>query len=64
MKEVKVYQCETCGMRYNNKETAKWCEKMHKDKHLLEMTHLFLVIADQLGLEFQSLEEQDVWNKL
>ena len=52
MKEVKLYQCETCGMQYSDKKTAEWCEKAHKDKNLLNMTYLFLLIADQFGLKF------------
>ena len=64
MKEIKVYQCETCGTQYANKGTAEWCERTHKDKHLLEMTYLYLLLADQLELKFNAenkpLEERNV----
>ena len=32
MKEVKLYQCEYCGEKYETKEKADDCEKFH-NKH-------------------------------
>lgn len=29
MKELKLYQCEFCGTKYNSKDKAMKCEKLH-----------------------------------
>ena len=29
MKELKLFVCETCGTRYNDKRTCKECEDSH-----------------------------------
>ena len=58
MKEVKVCQCEICGTQYNDRRTAEWCERSHNDKHLLEMTYLYLLLAQQLGIKFQETQHE------
>ena len=30
MKELKLYQCEICGMQYKSKTECEKCEKSHK----------------------------------
>ena len=30
MKEIKQYKCDYCGMVYNEKSRAEWCERNHK----------------------------------
>ena len=58
MKEVKLYQCEYCGEKYETKEKADDCEKFH-NKHLKIIKKVYATFQDRGMPRYLYVENDD-----
>lgn len=49
MKQVNLYQCETCGTQYADKQMAAFCEENHKMPVTFEATKYISIKNDKSG---------------